>query len=102
MDGRGVHASSHTWVPAFILVMKMHAVERRKSVSFSFPFTVTVPAKKARLPVQGSRIPESVGDLRQEALSTALVAQAHSCCSPHCKPETQGVQRHHSLGKSSL
>lgn len=91
MDGRGVHASSHTWVPAFILVMKMHAVEGEKSVSPSFPFSVTGPAQKARLHVQGSKIPESVGDLRQEALSTALVAKAHACC-PHTPTPTASLK----------
>ena len=91
MDGRGMHASSHTWVPAFILVMKMHAVEGKKSVSLSFPFAVTVSAQKARLHVQGSRVPESVSDLRQEALSTALVAKAHSCC-PHTPIPTASLK----------
>lgn len=55
MDGRGMYASSQMWVPAFILVMKMHAVEGEKSVSLSFPFAVTGPAQKARLHVQGSK-----------------------------------------------
>ena len=59
--------------------------------SLSFPFAVTVSAQKARLHVQGSRVPESVSDLRQEALSTALVAKAHSCC-PHTPIPTASLK----------
>ena len=50
--------------PAFIFVMKTHAVDREMSVALMFPFAAAGRAQNANLRVQGSRITGSVGGLR--------------------------------------